>query len=85
MAVRENYTAEDEAITLKAFNNRCFNCGSNKNLTIDHHRPISKGNPLTLINAVVLCQSCNSSKSDKDPKEFYTRRQLKKLIRFGIK
>jgi len=69
--IKESYTAADKLITLTEFNNRCFNCGSIENLHIDHHRPLSKGNSLTLQNAVILCRSCNSSKRAKDPEDFY--------------
>lgn len=77
--LNENYTAEHEAITRKAFNNKCFNCGSKDKLHIDHHYPLSKGHPLTLKNAVVLCKSCNSSKGNKHPKDFYSKSKLNKL------
>jgi len=77
--LKENYTIKCETITYKAFNNRCFNCKLYSNLCIDHHRPLSKGNPLTLNNAVVLCKSCNSSKGDQDPKEFYGIKKYKRL------
>jgi hypothetical protein len=79
LAVQENYTSEQEQITRKAFYNKCFNCKSTDNLCIDHHRPLSKGHPLTLQNAVVLCQSCNSSKSDKNPEDFYGEKKCDRL------
>ena len=69
--VDENYTKLDEAKTMKAFNNKCFNCGSTERLEIDHYYPLSKGNALTLSNAIVLCRSCNSSKHAKDPVDFF--------------
>ena len=71
LQVKEHYTKEDEAFTRDLFNNECFNCGCKENLTIDHHKPLSKGFPLSRLNAVVLCKSCNSSKHDKSPEEFY--------------
>jgi len=71
LQVQEDFTAEQELITRKAFNSQCFNCKSTDNLHIDHHRPLSKGNALTLQNAVVLCQPCNSSKGPKSPEDFY--------------
>ena len=69
--VNENYTAADETYTMDLFDNMCYNCDSKDNLHIDHHKPLSKGNALTRDNAVVLCQSCNSSKGTKSPSEFY--------------
>jgi len=71
LAVNENYTAIDALITFKAFDNKCYNCKSIDKLCIDHHRPLSKRNPLTLSNAVILCNLCNCSKGAKNPEEFY--------------
>ena len=67
----ENYTKEDRKTTLLAFGYKCFNCGNTDNLCVDHHRPLIKGNPLSLENAVVLCKTCNASKGSKDPEIFY--------------
>lgn len=61
------------------FNNTCFNCGSTKKLSLDHHKPLSKGHVLVESNCVLLCRSCNSKKRDKDPENFYTKDQLKTL------
>ena len=79
LLVKENYTYEDKKITLNAFNHKCENCGKKNKLSIDHHRPLSKGNPLTLSNAVPLCHSCNSSKGNKKPEEFYGIKKCKRL------
>lgn len=40
----------------------CLNCGSRKNLTIDHIYPESKGGKLTMENSQTLCKPCNSRK-----------------------
>ena len=69
--VEENYTAEQIEITLAAFKYRCFNCGSDYKLCIDHHHPLIKEFALSLDNAVVLCRSCNSKKGFKNPEDFY--------------
>lgn len=71
IACGEVYSSEHQRATFRAFDNKCFNCGSGDNLHIDHHRPLVKGHPLSLDNAVVLCESCNKSKSIKDPEDFY--------------
>lgn len=77
--VKENFTATQEKIVYKYFNNKCFNCGSIKKLTIDHHKCLDDGNPLTFLNAVVLCRSCNSSKWKHSPEKFYGIEKLKYL------
>jgi len=76
VAVNENYTAEDEAFTKNLFDHACFNCGSTENLSVDHYRPLSKGNALTLTNAIILCRSCNCSKGPKDPEQFFSEEQI---------
>lgn len=81
LKVGENYTINDEAITMSEFNKRCYNCGSTSKLHIDHHRPLSKGYPLKIDNAVILCSSCNSSKGSRNPEDFYTNKKYLKLER----
>ena len=71
LKVGENYSIQDEVITRNAFENKCANCRSEKNLHIDHHMPLSKGYALSLGNAVLLCSKCNISKSSKLPNKFY--------------
>jgi 5-methylcytosine-specific restriction endonuclease McrA len=75
LEVNENYTKEDEAFTKNLFDHACFNCGSTENLTVDHYRPLIKGNALTLTNAIILCKSCNCSKGPKDPEQFFSEEQ----------
>jgi len=79
LAVKENYTVADEQITLSIFGRECFRCDSKNSIAIDHHLPLSKGNPLTVKNAVPLCMPCNSSKGTKDPQDFYTPKELKQI------
>jgi hypothetical protein len=78
--VNENFTKKDEKYIMCLFNNRCFNCGTNSDLCIDHVRPLSMGFALTKNNACVLCRSCNSSKSDILPEEFYNIEKLTELL-----
>jgi len=77
--LNENFTLAQEQIIREAFNDKCFNCKSTEKLCVDHHRPLSKGNVLTLNNAVLLCKSCNSSKGAKNPEEFYGRKKCRQL------
>ena len=74
------FTPKDAKLIYERFNYRCFNCQSIKQLQIDHHRPLSCGYGLTLNNAVLLCKSCNASKNDKMPEDFYTPKQLLDLV-----
>lgn len=45
--------------------NKCNFCKKESRLTIDHVYPVSKGGEDCLNNLQLLCQSCNSSKSNK--------------------
>ncbi|WP_319371607.1 HNH endonuclease [uncultured Ilyobacter sp.] len=71
------------------FENRCFKCKSEEDLSTDHHLPISKGYPLkdekAGLNAVLLCKRCNGKKQNKLPGEFYTKEELLKLENLGIR
>lgn len=79
--LNENYTHLDEQYTRNLFNNKCVNCGSTEVLHIDHHYPLSKGYVLTRKNAVILCNSCNSSKGNKLPEDFYDKKTLSKITK----
>ena len=50
---------------LLKYNHTCVYCGDNKNLTIDHIVPVSKGGRDVFSNLQVLCKSCNSRKGNK--------------------
>lgn len=71
------------------FGNCCFKCGlrerpnpvigSPPHLCMDHHIPMALGGHLIPGNLVSLCRTCNALKRDKDPKEFYTKEEMKRL------
>jgi 5-methylcytosine-specific restriction endonuclease McrA len=44
-------------------------CGSEKNLTIDHIIPRSRGGKNTWTNLITCCSSCNLKKANKTPEE----------------
>jgi len=48
---------------------QCVYCGNNKNLTIDHVIPKSKGGKNTWKNLVTCCQRCNTKKDSLSPAE----------------
>jgi len=62
---------------------RCAYCGAEGNLQWDHIIPLSRGGPDTIDNQVRACPTCNQSKGDKDPFEWYgleRRYQLPRLV-----
>ena len=80
--IDSNFTYADNQWIKHLFEHRCFNCGSKKNLQIDHHMPLSLGYGLKIddkYNAVLLCKRCNGQKSSLLPTKFYTPSQLKIL------
>jgi 5-methylcytosine-specific restriction endonuclease McrA len=42
----------------------CLCCGTNKQLGLDHIRPVSKGGKTELDNLQLLCKTCNEAKDD---------------------
>ncbi|KKN54317.1 hypothetical protein LCGC14_0593720 [marine sediment metagenome] len=50
---------------LKKYKHKYNNCGVEKNLEIDHIKPISKKGLTELKNLQVLCKTCNIKKSNK--------------------
>jgi 5-methylcytosine-specific restriction endonuclease McrA len=47
----------------------CGYCGSNKDLTLDHILPKSRGGKNTWKNLVTCCKSCNNNKDNMTPEE----------------
>ncbi|MBE9542567.1 MAG: hypothetical protein IMF01_09630 [Proteobacteria bacterium] len=78
----ETFSPSDCWIVYKLFSFKCFKCNSVNNLSIDHHKTDSV---LSSCNAVILCKSCNSTKSLKNPSIFYSTAELDTLSSIGIK
>ncbi len=70
---------KDKEEILVKYKNECFKCGSQKNLTLDHHMPLSLGYGLKKGNIVVLCKKCNNKKGHLLPSEYYTSKEIMKL------
>lgn len=70
------------------FNNQCCYCGKELSLVQDHFVPLSKGGGYTHNNIVPACNSCNSSKQDKEfakwyPKQkFYSQKRERAILKF---
>jgi 5-methylcytosine-specific restriction endonuclease McrA len=54
----------------KRDNFECVYCGSDKNLTLDHVIPKSKGGPDSWENLVTACKGCNGEKADLTLEEY---------------
>lgn len=49
----------------KKYKFKCVTCGTDKNLTLDHIKPVSKGGTDDFSNLQLMCRSCNSRKGAK--------------------
>ena len=76
---QEDFSKEDEVFTYELFDNKCFNCGTEELLELDHTNPLSEGFPLTTFNCTILCRSCNAKKANKMPRDFYAKWQIVEL------
>ncbi|MHC2993305.1 HNH endonuclease [Pontibacter sp. HJ8] len=54
---------------LRRDNFLCQYCGTNRNLTLDHMLPRSRGGETNWLNLVTACSKCNSRKGDRTPEE----------------
>lgn len=57
------------------FNNECCYCGKELPLAQEHFIPLSNGGEYTHNNIIPACQSCNSSKNNKDFFEWYPKQK----------
>lgn len=79
-------TSEQWEDIKEKFNNQCAYCGEQLPLEQEHFIPVSKGGDYTKTNIIPACKSCNSSKRDRKPvewyqeQEFYTWDRLNKII-----
>jgi hypothetical protein len=82
--IMEKFTVQQALMVREKFKEQCFNCGSKERLCIDHHYSLDKGYALAPYNAVMLCISCNTSKLNRWPEEFYTSDKLQELHAMDI-
>lgn len=65
-----NATAADIQARFDYHGNRCYYCGCDGKMQIEHRIPLSRGGTHYPANIVPACQSCNYSKGAKTEKEF---------------
>jgi hypothetical protein len=59
-----SYVINERKLNILFRDKVCKECGTNKNLTIDHIIPLSKGGTDAVSNLQALCRKCNEKKSD---------------------
>ena len=73
----DGYSFKDWKDAVMYFRGKCSYCGRKQSrsvkLTRDHVVPVSKGGKTVRENIVPSCARCNSSKSDNDMEEWYSR------------
>jgi 5-methylcytosine-specific restriction endonuclease McrA len=67
----DNFSTLD---VMQRWGDKCYYCGA-KFEHIDHYIPLSKGGSHTLENVRPSCSFCNTSKNNKMPEEFISRRK----------
>lgn len=65
-----SFTPEQWIARLRYFGERCYYCGSQGKMTMDHRIPISRGGSNWPSNLVPACLSCNCKKSSKTEFEY---------------
>lgn len=69
-------TKEDWQHACEAFCYSCAYCGAKVSLTVEHVVPIDKGGTSAINNIIPVCHHCNSSKSNKDLMDWYTKQSF---------
>jgi len=69
-----NATAADIQARFDYYGNRCYYCGCDGKMTIEHRIPLSRGGTHYPANIVPACKSCNCSKGTKTESEFAVNR-----------
>lgn len=52
------------------YEGKCAKCGDITDLTLDHVVPVTKGGSHELVNAQILCRTCNSAKGNRSADDY---------------
>ena len=66
----------------EAWDNKCAYCGSDKELTIDHITPRSKGGADVTKNVVCACHDCNQDKAHTPIEDWYLSQEFFNTARY---
>ena len=66
----------------EAWDHKCAYCGSDKELTIDHIKPRSKGGTDVTKNVVCACHDCNQDKAHTPMEDWYLSQEFFNTARY---
>jgi len=66
----------------EAWDHKCAYCGSDKELTIDHIKPRSKGGTDVTKNVVCACHDCNQDKAHTPMEDWYLSQEFFNMARY---
>mgnify|MGYP005994464623 FL=1 len=66
----------------EAWDHKCAYCGSDKELTIDHITPRSKGGTDVTKNVVCACHDCNQDKAHTPMEDWYLSQEFFNMARY---
>lgn len=66
----------------EAWDHKCAYCGSDKELTIDHITPRSKGGADVTKNVVCACHDCNQDKAHTPMEDWYLSQEFFNMARY---
>ena len=67
----------------EAWDHKCAYCGSDKELTIDHITPRSKGGADVTKNVVCACHDCNQDKAHTPMEDWYLSQEFFNMARYN--
>ena len=67
----------------EAWDHKCAYCGSDKELTIDHIKPRSKGGTDVTKNVVCACHDCNQDKAHTPMEDWYLSQEFFNTARYN--
>lgn len=67
----------------EAWDHKCAYCGSDKELTIDHITPRSKGGTDVTKNVVCACHDCNQDKAHTPMEDWYLSQEFFNMARYN--
>ncbi len=95
LRLKNRRLTENEVITYKyikanilhVYGKKCINCNSTNNLQLDHIVPVSidPSKTFDIMNMQILCEECNSDKSNNNCDDYRTVEEVEKFVKYFSK